>query len=58
MLEAGEAQRTNAIKQGFVEPSFSLGNRLETQKPTGATANASPQELARQEQERRRNEKK
>ena len=50
MLDAAEAQRQNAVKQGFVEPSFNLGNRIET----GNASTASPADKARAEQERRR----
>jgi hypothetical protein len=40
MLDAAEAQRTNAVKQGFVEPSFRLGNRIEA---TASTNNVQSQ---------------
>jgi hypothetical protein len=41
MLDASEAQRTNAVKQGFVEPSFSLGKRIEAAQPQGAGTTSS-----------------
>jgi hypothetical protein len=53
MLDQAESQRTNAVKQGFVEPSFSLGNRIEMSKSAGGD-NMTPQDRARAELEKRK----
>ena len=52
-MDQAEAQRTNAVKQGFVEPSFSLGNRIEMSKSAGGD-NMTPQDRARAELEKRK----
>ena len=42
MLDAAEAQRTNAVKQGFVEPSFRLGDRIEATATQGEVDTNNP----------------
>ena len=42
MLDQAESQRANAVKQGFVEPSFRLGNRIETTASQGEVDTNNP----------------
>jgi hypothetical protein len=53
MLDAAEIQRKNALNQGMIEPSFSLGNKIS--QPTQSSTTMSPADLARAEIERRKN---